>query len=211
MLREEHYLSMLHSVQTEKRRLDHIISSINEVVWSCSADTFETIYINNACFDIYGYTPEEIIGDGDLLFGRVYPDDKKQFRVSWRELLRYNKSVLQYRIVHKDGSIKYIKNEVVLRRDSNNVPRFINGFARDVTLQTIQMERIIKQNQQLKEIAWIQSHKVRGPLATILGLIDLFDIGHASPENAEIITYLRTAADQLDAVVHDIVEKANAV
>ena len=207
---EERQLSLNHEIQTQKRRLDHILSSINEVVWSCTADTFETIYINDACYPIYGYTPDEIIGNCDMFLGSVHPDDKKQFKSAWRQLLKSSNSVFEYRILHKDGTLRYIKNEAVLRRDGNNQPRYINGFARDVTLQKMQLLKIQEQNEQLQQIAWIQSHKVRGPVATILGLMQLFDTETADAGNREIINYLQVATNNLDQVIRDIVTASKA-
>jgi PAS domain S-box-containing protein len=207
-MQDEYNLELINEIQNQKRKLEHILSSINEVVWSCTAYSLETIYINDACYEIYGYTPHEIMGDSDLLFGSVHPDDKKQLKAAWRQLLRNDNSIMEYRIIHKDGSLRYIKNEAVLRRDKNDIPEFINGFARDVTIQKKQMLEIKKQNEKLQEIAWIQSHKLRGPLASILGLTNLFDSNTACANNIEIIDHIRTAARQLDAVVHDIVAKS---
>jgi PAS domain S-box-containing protein len=207
--KEEYDLEVMDEIQDQKKKLEHILSSINEVVWSCNVSTFETIYINDACYNIYGYTAEEIMCNCGLLFGRVRPDDKKHLISAWRELLRNGTCIMEYQIIHKDGSLRYIKNEAVLRRDKNNIPQFINGFARDVTIQKKQLLEIKKQNEKLQEIAWIQSHKVRGPLASILGLVSLFDTDTASADNVEIIDYIRTAAGQLDTVVHEIVGKSN--
>lgn len=195
-------------IQVQKRRLDHILSSINEVVWSCDAVNFETMYINNACYELYGYTPEEIIGNCDLLFGRVHPEDKKHYKIAWRQLLQTGRSVFEYRIQHKDGTLRYIKNEAVLRRDHNNVPRFINGLARDVTVQKMQLQQIQSQNKQLQDIAWIQSHKVRGPVASILGLAQLFNIEQEDITNLQIMHHVQTAANNLDLVIRDIVNKS---
>ena len=61
----------------------------------------------------------------------------------------------------------------------------------------------------LKEIAWIQSHKVRGPLASILGLVSLFDTNEITGEhNTEILEKLRTAAADLDNVIKEVVQRA---
>lgn len=205
---EERNKQLNNEIQVQKRRLDHILSSINEVVWSCDAVNFETIYINNACYEIYGYTPEEIIGNCHLLFGRVHPEDKKHYKTAWRQLLQTGKSVFEYRIQHKDGTLRYIKNEAVLRRDHDNLPRFINGFARDVTVQKTQLQQIQSQNKQLQDIAWIQSHKVRGPVASILGLAQLFNIEKADTTNLQIMHHVQTAANNLDLVIRDIVNKS---
>jgi PAS domain S-box-containing protein len=78
----------------------------------------------------------------------------------------------------------------------------VNCFLRDMTEPQRYLERIEKQNQRLREIAWIQSHRVRAPVASILGLAHLFNLDDS--QNAEIIRMLKQAAEELDKVIRDI-------
>ena len=59
---------------------------------------------------------------------------------------------------------------------------------------------------QLKEIAQISSHDLRGPVTSILGLINLFD-PDKTEENKQVIEYLTYATKELDEVIHTIVAK----
>ncbi|MCS3735533.1 PAS domain S-box protein [Mucilaginibacter dorajii] len=69
-------------------------------------------------------------------------------------------------------------------------------------------ENILEQNNRLHSIANISSHELRRPVATILGLVNLFDRDDMlNPLNHEIITHLDTSALELDVVIHNIVEK----
>lgn len=68
-----------------------------------------------------------------------------------------------------------------------------------------------KQNRQLREIAYIQSHKVRKPLANILGLIQLMDKSKMSEENQKYFDFLLQAAQDLDKIIHEIVDKAHEI
>jgi PAS domain S-box-containing protein len=69
-------------------------------------------------------------------------------------------------------------------------------------------ENILEQNNRLHSIANISSHELRRPVATILGLVNLFDRDDMlNPLNHEIITHLDTSALELDIVIHNIVEK----
>lgn len=62
------------------------------------------------------------------------------------------------------------------------------------------------QNEKLREIAFLQSHQVRVPIANVLGLFQLFNFDNpADPVNTEVISKLKISADSLDAVVRDIV------
>jgi PAS domain S-box-containing protein len=60
----------------------------------------------------------------------------------------------------------------------------------------------------LQEIASISSHELRRPVATILGLVSLFDQKNPdNPLNNEIVSHLHITAQELDSVIHAIVEK----
>jgi PAS domain S-box-containing protein len=61
------------------------------------------------------------------------------------------------------------------------------------------------QNQQLRQIAWIQSHELRRPVANILGLADLLkteDLAHQQ----QVLENLYTSVNELDAKIHQIVK-----
>jgi DNA-binding NtrC family response regulator len=71
-------------------------------------------------------------------------------------------------------------------------------------------ETIKAQNRQLLEIASLQSHQVRAPIASILGLANLFDYNDPSnPMNAEVLANIKKVVEQLDAVVHEIVKNTS--
>lgn len=71
--------------------------------------------------------------------------------------------------------------------------------------------RIKKQDTALDDISQIQSHQVRGPVARILGLVQLFNDKEISdPINKEVITHLKTSTDQLDKVVKRLIITADA-
>jgi PAS domain S-box-containing protein len=60
----------------------------------------------------------------------------------------------------------------------------------------------------MREIAKIQSHQIRRPLANIMGLTDLFDMqGKSIEENEQILNYLRISAQELDQLITHIVHK----
>lgn len=66
-------------------------------------------------------------------------------------------------------------------------------------------QQLEKQNSQLTEYAFYNSHKLRGPLASILGLIQLFEGGHINKEEfMDVFTKLKSAAHDMDRVVSEI-------
>jgi len=68
--------------------------------------------------------------------------------------------------------------------------------------------KIKTQNEKLFEIAFLQSHQVRRPIASLLGLISLckFDDPN-NPLNGEVLSRVEIAARELDTVILEIVKK----
>src|SRR5690606_16783714 len=85
-------------------------------------------------------------------------------------------------------------------------------LANDITLKLYYIEAIESQNKKLQEIAWMQSHLVRAPLARIMGLVDLIQMG-GSPDidHDRLLRAIHESAVELDNVLGDITEKAEQV
>jgi signal transduction histidine kinase len=62
-----------------------------------------------------------------------------------------------------------------------------------------------EQQRLLEKISWVQSHKVRKPLANILALSELIS-KNANDEDKLIIKMLYDSSKELDEVVKEIVE-----
>jgi signal transduction histidine kinase len=65
-------------------------------------------------------------------------------------------------------------------------------------------EDLRRQNEELYQFNYITSHNLRGPIASILGLIDILGIDLNNPEHKEILEHLRTSAHNLDSVITDL-------
>jgi tetratricopeptide (TPR) repeat protein len=65
--------------------------------------------------------------------------------------------------------------------------------------------KILEQNQKLIEYTSHNAHQVRGPLARILGLINLINLGMVKPDEMEFtLKEISKASDELDSVIREI-------
>ena len=72
------------------------------------------------------------------------------------------------------------------------------------------LAHIREQDTVLTDIAHIQSHRVRGPVATILGLAQLYNYEDANdPVNKDVIYGITTTTEELDIVVKEVITKEN--
>ena len=72
-----------------------------------------------------------------------------------------------------------------------------------VVLRTVELE---KKNKALEEYAYINAHKLRSPVASILGLINLLDKIQLTEEPRKMVELMRDAAANLDRVVGSITQ-----
>jgi len=66
---------------------------------------------------------------------------------------------------------------------------------------------IQKHTDALREIAQIQSHEIRRPVANIIGLTEMIEAHNRGNDLAEIVAHLRKSALELDEMIRQIIDK----
>lgn len=82
---------------------------------------------------------------------------------------------------------------------------------RDITERKLYLKSLEDQNKVFREISWVQSHMIRGPLARMMGLISLFKISKDESEKEQIIEFLDISAHELDDMIKEISDKSNGI
>ncbi len=63
---------------------------------------------------------------------------------------------------------------------------------------------LIKHNNELRQFSFTVSHNLRGPVASLMGLMKLFDSSELSPANREIYQYIEGSTQRLDNIIKDL-------
>jgi PAS domain S-box-containing protein len=88
----------------------------------------------------------------------------------------------------------------------------VGCFARDITSRKQTEAEINDKVKTLKEIAWIQSHAVRRPLANIMGLAELIKLNTSNTEQVEeAVTLMERSCKELDEIIREVVRKSGTV
>jgi len=66
-------------------------------------------------------------------------------------------------------------------------------------------ERMTRQNEMLRKIAYVQSHEFRRPVASILGLMNVIKLEGDGCDHKESLRMMEAAVLELDEKIHDIV------
>lgn len=144
--------------------------------------------------------------DYQNLLSIIHPDDTKQIeKLIDTIFIRKFFPNFYCRIIVPNGDVKHLFVVGQVQLSATGAISVVKGTIQDATEQRLYIQRIQAQNQTLKDIAWIQSHKVRAPVASILGLIQLFNKENlADPTNGEVLEGIEEAAHTLDDVIKEI-------
>lgn len=80
-------------------------------------------------------------------------------------------------------------------------------YLRDVSVHHRYVEAIKNQNRQMREIAWMQSHVVRAPLARLMGAVDLLNFDKTGDNTAKFKELINQSANELDNLIREISQK----
>lgn len=110
----------------------------------------------------------------------------------------------EVQIVTAKGKVRWVraKGRVELAQGK---PIRIYGMIQDINDQKKHLGEIETQNKQLREIAWMQSHIVRAPVARIMGIINLLnDFDNIEISREELLQNILDSAYELDGIIRKI-------
>jgi PAS domain S-box-containing protein len=159
--------------------------------------------------DIFGY--DLSLYNNTLLSDNIHEDDKERVKKEVQEAIDDPTKEIyysEYRYYKANREVINIQHRgIFLRNAAGKAIRSVDTL-KDITPHIQRVERIERQNQQLKQIAWSQSHNVRGPLARVIALADLLHLETGvSEEYKEMVRHLADSAAELDEAIKGIIKK----
>ncbi|MEC4983998.1 MAG: PAS domain S-box protein [Oscillatoria sp. PMC 1068.18] len=119
-------------LQESEARLDSILSSLKDVVWSVDPETSELLYLNQASEQVYGRSVAEFFANSNLWFEVIHPEDQQPAITSNQWLLENQSREVEYRILRPDGEVRWLRDRAYLIYDQCDLIR-IDGIATDIT------------------------------------------------------------------------------
>jgi PAS domain S-box-containing protein len=169
-------------------------------MWIFDLETLLFLQVNDAAVHIYNYSREE--------FMKMSIDDIRSENIE--SILENLKLTLETDTVFKHITLHHNKAGDKFTVEINCSTILFNQrtallvTARDITNLVNHAQAVEEQNEQLKKIAFMQSHVIRAPLAKIKGLTDLIMLNDITTYDKELFTYLGSSVDELDSVIIDI-------
>jgi diguanylate cyclase (GGDEF)-like protein/PAS domain S-box-containing protein len=120
-------------------------------------------YVSPQITQILGYTPEEWCADPDLWLTRLHPDDREWVLAREQALSGADPDspALEYRLLHRDGHVVWIRDDAVLASDASGEPRW-HGVLSDVTERKQVEAELERRAAQQAAVALLGEHALEG-------------------------------------------------
>ncbi|MCL2819754.1 MAG: ATP-binding protein [Oscillospiraceae bacterium] len=167
-------------------------------------------FLSEGCFNLTGYTREEIMGEPQMnYFDVVYPDDIPMLQKLMDETLYQGLPMeTTYRIVTKNGAVKWIWDRShVTDYDEEGRPHTIEGFYTDITEQR-RLEAAEAASHAKSEFLSNMSHEMRTPLNAIIGMTAIGKRTYEIEEKTHALNKIGDASSHLLGMVNDILDMA---
>ena len=169
-------------LETENK-LKQVTSSVNAYFWTTAIrdnDKLDYVFITDKYYEICGYARDEF-PSADSQFGQflkiVHPDDLETFKKAMANVLRGKKINLTYRILRKNGEIRWIYDNAIAIRNDKGVIDTIHGVGIDITDRKLTEEALKKSEEKYEtfirystEAIWCMD--LKKPMSTKLPVLD---------------------------------------
>ncbi|MBD2040002.1 PAS domain S-box protein [Microcoleus sp. FACHB-672] len=138
------------ALRESKLRLSSLMNSLQDVVWSISATTFELLYLNPATETLYNRPVGEFYNNRQLWLEVIHPEDSERVSNYVPTILKTGSAEIEYRIIRGNSEMRWVYDRGQLIKDAKGNSVRIEGIITDIT-ERKQAEAILQQtNEELE-------------------------------------------------------------
>ncbi|MBD2041954.1 PAS domain S-box protein [Microcoleus sp. FACHB-672] len=141
---------MEEALRESEDRLEGILNSLTDIVWSVSAQTFEMLYVNPAVETVYSRPASEFFQHPSLWQEVVHPEDRERAMLASQQMFTTGLKEIEYRIVRPDGEVRWLHDRGHLTCNADGIPLRLDGIATDITERKRAEEALQKLNEDLE-------------------------------------------------------------
>ena len=108
------------SIYEIEQRYNRLLHYLTDYVYTVKIDNgvVTETYHGPGCYAVTGYTSEDYQAEPELWYKMVHEEDRELvLEQASRALAGKSVQPVEHRIIHSDGSIRWVKNSIVLSKD----------------------------------------------------------------------------------------------
>jgi len=119
-----------------EQRLEKLINYLTDYIYTVTIK--DGVAVNTfhgpGCVSVTGYTSDDYKKDPELWYRMVHSKDRqKVLEQAKLALSGLEVEPLEHRIIHSDGSVRWVKNKIVVTKDESGSPIAYDGLINDIT------------------------------------------------------------------------------
>lgn len=138
------------ALRQSEEKLESILRSLDDVVWSASLENQQFIYLNPATERVYGRPVSDFVDCPSLWELVVHPDDRQRVEIASQTMMHQGSKDLEYRVVRPDGEVRWLRNRARLIYDHRGTAIRMDGIATDITKRKQAEAALLKSEEQFR-------------------------------------------------------------
>jgi PAS domain S-box-containing protein len=122
------------ALDAANEQLEHLLGSSPAIIYSSKpSGDYAGVFISKNVREQLGYEAQEFMEDPGFWAGHIHPEDKPAVFARLAAISKQGRLSLEYRFRHKDGTYRWMRDDVTLVKNSAGRPQQIVGCWMDVT------------------------------------------------------------------------------
>jgi PAS domain S-box-containing protein len=222
------------ALRDSEKRYRRLLDSVTDYIYTVRLENGRPVETTHGpgCVRVTGYTPEDFGNDPNLWHRMVREEDRTLVLRQAAKVMAGECTVLEHRIIQKNGAIRWVRHTPVLRRDDHEQLIGYDGLISDITerkeaeaalrkavddlqksqealksahLQLIQAEKMESVGRMAAGVA----HEVQNPLQILLMSLDYLGqrmVDARDPVLDGVISDMRGAAKRADLIIRGLLD-----
>ncbi|WP_039927820.1 PAS domain S-box protein [Leptospira yanagawae] len=208
-----------HALKDNEEQLRSFIQNIPGVVYRCLLDEYwSSIFLSDAIELLSGYPAKDFLEPNRIrnFSDIIYPEDREHVANTIQNAIdTADTFVLNYRIQHRNGEIRWVLEYGGIVYDENKKVKFLDGVILDNTDRR-RIEEALIESKEKAEMASItkttflanMSHEIRTPMNAIIGFTEVLLTDSLSVTHRKHLETIRNSAKSLLRLLNDILNSA---
>ncbi|MHC4695523.1 MAG: PAS domain-containing sensor histidine kinase [Planctomycetota bacterium] len=121
-------------VEAANERLNYLLGSTSVAIYTAkTSGDYEATSVTESVTQLTGYEPREFLENSSFWIDHVHPEDSERILDEVARLFERGSHSYEYRFLHKDGTYRWMRDEMKLTKDDLGNPQEIVGYWVDIT------------------------------------------------------------------------------